>query len=374
MKIQDNVEKVQDKAAAAIVRFGRQATVPLLNALVLGSATSSPSGPSSSASAGSAIRNPSPSLVGHLRSSYFIVRQAAVSALVRFGPRSRLSSLRRCPSTVGHRSTLRTDAADKRHPELQIRAIKALGGLEDHRAVHLLKELVDESLPDVQEAAMAGPGPDRLRRLGSLLRPQASSPRSATRRSSRRSCRRSRTIRTTSASRRSGPWPSSAARTRVKDLLPLVRKDRADFIRAEAVRVIQRVGTGRPEILEIGLKGLKDRVRDVRSQSVRLVGGFLDKNIHPPLLAVMADPHWSVRESAENALMNFGQDVVDPLIQSLESKIWTTRFRAARLLGEIGEARAVPALEKALTRRREQKSVKENVEAALRKLRSGASA
>jgi HEAT repeat protein len=370
--IQDNVEKVQDKASEAIVGFGRQATVSLLNALnlerdkfaqrafikCLGRITDSKS---------------IPSLADYLRSSYFIVRQAAVSALVRFGPSVASLLVPMLSYNTSDISTLRTDAADKTHPELQLRAIKALGGLEDHRAVHLLKEVVAESLPDVQEAATAA-----LSQIGCAawgrccaLRVIAEVGDATLVPKILPSLKDDSDNVRFEAVRALAKLGGAAA---LKDLLPLVRKDPADFIRAEIVRVIKRVGTGRPEILEIGLKGLKDPSRDVRSQSVRLVGGFLDKNTIGPLLAVMSDPHWSVRESAEIALVNFGKDMVDPLIQSLESKIWTTRFRAARLLGEIGEARAIPALEKALTRRREQKSVKENVEAALRKLRSGASA
>ena len=89
------------------------------------------------------------------------------------------------------------------------------------------------------------------------------------------------------------------------------------------------------------------------------------------LLEALADAHWSVRESAEVAMLNFGKDAVEPLIGLLDHKLWTTRFRVARLLGEIGDARAIPALEKALNRPREQKDVKDNITAALRKLRSG---
>ena len=71
----------------------------------------------------------------------------------------------------------------------------------------------------------------------------------------------------------------------------------------------------------------------------------------------MSDPHWSVRESAEIALLNFGKDVVEPLIKSLDSKLWTTRFRAARLLGEIGDPRAIPVAREGTDRHREQKDV-----------------
>jgi HEAT repeat protein len=82
----------------------------------------------------------------------------------------------------------------------------------------------------------------------------------------------------------------------------------------------------------------------------------------------MADPHWSVRESAEVALLNFGRDAAGHLIEALKSPSWTTRFRAARLLGEIGDDEAVRALQQALLRRRERKDVKEVIESSLRRL------
>ncbi|MBN2264926.1 MAG: HEAT repeat domain-containing protein, partial [Candidatus Aminicenantes bacterium] len=87
-----------------------------------------------------------------------------------------------------------------------------------------------------------------------------------------------------------------------------------------------------------------------------------------PLLKAMADSHWSVRESAELALLNFGRDAVDPLIEALRNPSWTTRFRAARLLGETGDPRAVPALKAALERRGERKDVRKVAQASLAKL------
>ncbi len=170
-RVQDNVSRVQEEASAAIVRLGRQATMPLLNALArerykfaqrallrcLGR-----------------IGDPKsvPALITHLRSSYFIVRQSAISALVRFGPSVAGLLL---PTLSFNRSdieTLKKDACDKEHPELQLRAIKALGGLEDHRAVGQLKSLVKEWAPRRPGRGHAGIDPNRMRRLGTLLRPQ----------------------------------------------------------------------------------------------------------------------------------------------------------------------------------------------------------
>ena len=81
----------------------------------------------------------------------------------------------------------------------------------------------------------------------------------------------------------------------------------------------------------------------------------------------MADSHWSVRERAENALLNFGSGAVLPLIAALESPHWITRRRAARLLGEIGDPRAVEPLKRILTLKGEREKVRERAAAALKK-------
>jgi HEAT repeat protein len=60
---------------------------------------------------------------------------------------------------------------------------------------------------------------------------------------------------------------------------------------------------------------------------------------------------------------------VELLIGALKSASWTTRFRAARLLGEIGDPEAVPPLKNALARRGERKDVQEVIESSLRRLK-----
>jgi HEAT repeat protein len=368
LKLRDNVSKVQDAAAAAIIRYGRQATFPLLNAL---SRERDKFAQRAILLALGKIGDPKsvPALIGHLRSSYFIVRQAAVTALVKFGPSVTdllLPTLSFHCSMIG---SMIKDAADRKHPELQIRAVKAIGGLEDHYAVKLLKGLVEDSLPDVQEAAMAA-----LEQIGCAawgrccaikvladVGDASLAPKLA------RSLEDDSDNVRFEAVRALGKWGGPEA---VRLLAGVARKDRAGFIRTEAVRALRTTGAGDPAVLEAALAGLKDKAREVRSQSARLLGIFHDKKSILPLLQAIADPHWSVRESSENALMNFGRDAVRPLVEALASKVWTTRFRAARLLGEIGDARAVPPLEKLLARKGERKDVREVASAALGKLKT----
>jgi len=366
--VQDNVEKVQEQAAAALVRFGKAATIPLLNAL---SRERDKYAQRAFLKCLGRIGDPKSvsALISYLRSSYFTVRQAAVSALLKFGP----IVIRHLVATLSYNASdiepLKRDVCAQERPELQIRAIKALGGLEDHRAVAILKELVEKGLPDVQEAASAALFQIgcsawgrccALKVLGAVgdqaivpvllpsLRDDSDNVRFE-------------------AVRALGKLGGLEA---VKQLVRLARKDSRDFIRREAVRVLRTAGQGQAAVMDMARRLLRDPSRDVIVQAARLLGGYQDPKSIAPLLKAMADPHWSVRESAEMALLNFGGDAMEPLIGALKSSSWTTRFRAARLLGEMGDPQAAAALEKALARRGERKDVREVIETSLGRLKT----
>jgi HEAT repeat protein len=366
LKIQDNVERVQEQASSAIVRFGRQATMPLLNVLSrerdkfaqrallkclgrIGDAKSVPA------------------LISYLRSSYYIVRQAAVSALVRFGPSVTPLLLPVLSYNTSDIGPLLKDARDGLHPELQMRALKALEGLEDHRAVPCLKQIVEEGLPDVQEAAgraLFQTGCASWGRCCALKVLAEVADASIVPQILSSLADDSDNVRF-EAVRALGKIGGDEA---IKPLIRTVRKDQAEFIRSEAMRVLRMAGQGQPSVQEAAVHGVKDPSREVRCQSARILGSFLDAKSIPPLLKVMADPHFSVRESAENALLNFGRDATAPLIEALKSRSWTTRFRAARILGETGATTAIAPLKHALARRGERKNVRAVIEASLQKL------
>ncbi len=366
LKIGDNVENVQEKVAEAIVRFGSAATVPLLNSL---SRERNKFALRLLIKCLGRICDPkaAPALIVSLRSSYFIVRQAAVSALIRFGPPVSGLILPTLSYNTSDIESLSRDACDKEHPELQMRAVNALGGLEEHRAVGLLKEIVATGLPDIQEAATAA-----LLQIGCAAWGRSSAikvlaeigaatliPRLEVSLSDHSDNVRLEAVRALAK------WGGLEA---VRHLLRIARKDPRDFIRTEALSSLRSIGLGRPGVQETALRGLKDKSREVRCQSVRLLGGFQDKKSILPLLKSMADPHWIVRESAEIALLNFGREAVPALTEALKSSQWTMRFRAARLLGEIGDARALGPLNAILARRGERNKVREVAKSALQKL------
>jgi HEAT repeat protein len=366
LRVQDNVEKVQNMAVSAISRFGALATMPLLNALAREREKFSQR---ALITCLGRIGDPKAitSLIGNLRSSYFIVRQAAVTALVRFGPRV-IPHL--VPTLSFNRSSIelfKKDALDKYHPELQLRAIKALGGLEDHRAVPLLKGLVEECLPDVQDAASqalsqigcAAWGRCCALKVLAEVGDAALIPQIAPSLQDHSDNVRLEAVR---AIGRAGGGEAGRL------LLLLLKKDTCDFVRAEALRYLRTLAPAHCDDLEPVVHALKDPSRDVRIQAAGMLGNCLDLKSIMPLLAAMADQHWSVRESSENALLNFGRQAVPRLIEALDNKTWTTRFRAARLLGEIGDRAAATPLKKVLARRGEHHKVRDVAQSSLLKL------
>jgi HEAT repeat protein len=295
------------------------------------------------------------------------VRQAAVSSLCRFGPAVIDLLLPALSFNSSDIKPLLQSADDRLHPELQIRAIKAISGLEDHRAILSLKRLVDEGLPEVQEAsvkALFQIGCAAWRRCYAIkVLAEVGEASLALRLVP--SFKDSSVYVRFEAVRAFGKWAGPVA---VQSLIQVATKDRASFVRAEAIRALRTIGAGREEVLEAALRGLKDDGREVRAVAASLLGLFQNEKSILPLIKAMSDPHWSVRQRAENALFNFGSGAVKPLIAALGSPHWATRLRSARLLGEIGDDSAIAPLKKLLGKRGQRKDIRENASASLQKL------
>jgi HEAT repeat protein len=370
--LRDNVEKVQQEAVESVVRFSKLSTGPLLNALTYEKNKFTLRAILQALGAICDIKAV-PALVGQLSNSYFIVRRTAQRALARFGAQVTSVLLHTLSYNKSAIDKLLKDAEIRDDPALQIRAIRALGGLEDHRAVRLLKDLVEKGWPEVQDAAMQALiqiGCAAWGRCGALIVLRSIADESIT------------SYLVESLSDDSDNVRLEAVRTLAKvdgssaidPLILVARKDRDPYIRYEAVRLLRRIGVGYPQVLELALTVLKDSHQDVRSQAARLLGNFHDDRSIEPLVKATADPNWNVRESAENALFNFGKKAVLPLIKALSSRAWTTRFRAARLLGEIGDSRAIDPLEKILKKKGEKDKVLNAARISLNKLRGSIAA
>ncbi|MBN2029489.1 HEAT repeat domain-containing protein [bacterium] len=366
--LMDNVERVRNQAMQSIMGFGKLATQPLINTLVhqrtkcalrmilltLGDIGDE-----------KAI----PYLIDYLRSSYFIVRIAATKALAKFGRHVIHSLIPTLSFNESHIQLLLKDAANDDNLSVQIRAINALGGLEEHRAVPLLKRLIEKDSLEIQEAveqALVQIGCAAWGRCGALIVLSKMGDVSLIPHMIHSLQDDSDNVRLEAVR----ALASVGGAEVIPPLISVVKKDRDPYIRTEAMRYLRSVGVGYPEVLKLALSALKDPFRSVRSQAARLLGNFQDDRSIQPLLRATADTHWSVRESAECALLNFGSKAVPQLIQALSSRFWTTRFRAARLLGEFGDSRAIEPLEKLLKKRGERQRVKEIVRETLAMLRT----
>jgi HEAT repeat protein len=366
-RIRDNVTAVQQESREALVKFGKISVQPLLNALghekdkfaqrAIIRALGKLSDPKSI-----------PALMNLLRSSYFVVRMAAVRALSRFGSVVVEPLL---PTLSFNRSNIKPllrDASDMDNRPLQLRSIRALGGLEDHRAVGVLKSLVDQGSPEVQEAAteaLVQIGCAAWGRCGVLMvlsRVGDGNLVSQILPSLEDDSNNVRVEAVRALARIGGP-------DIIEPLTRLARRDSDAYIRFEIIRLLRTVGVGYDQVLTLALSCLKDTDRGVRSQAARLLGNFHDNRSITPLLRRTADTHWSVRQSAENALLNFGKHAVPQLLNALSSRSWTTRFRAARLLGEVGDRRAIQPLEKLLSKKGEREAVRQIIRRSLDKLK-----
>lgn len=363
----DHDESVQKSASRALVQFKILSTEPLLNTLAhekskfvlktilytLGE-----------------IGDPDciPALIAQLKSSYFIIRNAAARALVKFGPPVIPSvAANLTVSESGVQSLLR-EAKGKNGILCQIRAIKALGALEDHRAVPLMKLLVeqaeDRAIADAADKTLAAIGEAAWGRCCALLVLREIGDPSAMPYFIQALADTSANVRL-EAVRGLGRLNGDES---IPHLIKSAGADKDPYVRAEALRFLRDVGVGYPDVLDLALASLKDKDRFVRMQAAGLLGNFHNDRSIIPLIQAMTDAHWGVRERAETSLHNFADRAVEPLIEALDSKSWTLRFRAVRLLGEIDDARSRPALEQVLQRKNEKIKVKTVARAALEKM------
>lgn len=364
--LSDNVEEVQKEAIASLVSFGDKSTKPLLNTLVhepskyvirailytLGDIQDT-----------EAI----PALIEHLSSSYFVIRNAAAKALVKFGTDVIDSILPNLSCNQANIEPLMESAENDADTRSQLRAIRALGALEEHRAVGILKRTAaseDDRIASESEKALTSIGKAAWGRCSCLIvlrelgDPEVLGQFICSLSDSSANVR-------LEAIRGLGRFGGQRA---IESLISVAQDDADDYVRAEAILLLRQMGSTYPEVTELAYKALKDKDRTVRMHAAALLGINHDDRSIKPLISAMTDPHWGVREAAETSLMNLGARATDALLLSLASSSWTLRFRAARLLGEIGDPAAIIPLEGLLKKRGERKIVREIVQEALDKL------
>ncbi len=351
----DRDEDARKRAVEAVVRFGSMATEPVMVALEHGKSKQEKV---AAITALGAIGDPRaiPILIDHLRSSYYLVRMATVSALSQYGDRVVEPLVKVLSFNRSDISVLCEEAEKSDDGPTRMRAIRALGGLEDHRAVPVLKSML--SAPDSElgleaQESLIKIGCAAWQRCGALtvlgrvgderVVPQVLD----LLRDDSIHVRRQ-------AVETLGELKSETA---VGPLIGLARTDPDPDVRRAALGVARELATGLPELFETALTSVQDSSYGVRATAARILGDFRDERAIGPLLQSLSDPSWNVRFSAENALCTQGKKVVPGLIDVLREGKLVARNRALSALGRIGDTQAIEPIEELIGREKNRGTV-----------------
>lgn len=132
-------------------------------------------------------------------------------------------------------------------------------------------------------------------------------------------------------------------------LLPAMKSEN-EFSRRNAVEVLNEIGTSD------SVKFLLDAVCQdddwwVRSRATDALGRIGGERVRSAVLELIRDKDENIRRAAiEIANTNPDKATVDHLIKATDDKDWWVRERAADALAEIGDKRAIPALQEMLKR------------------------
>ncbi len=106
---------------------------------------------------------------------------------------------------------------------------------------------------------------------------------------------------------------------------------------------LARAGTAAVELL---VRVLDDRDDSIRRRAAMILGEIGDPRAVPGLMNLLHDDYYSVRREAAAALITIGAPAVDPVVSALGDPDGDVRKRAADVLSEIGDARAIAPLER----------------------------
>ncbi len=298
-----------------------------------------------------------PILIEHLSSTFYSVRKEAVDALSRYGEIVVEPLLHKLAYNTSDIEPLIQTATSDPDINNRIRAIKALGDLEDSRATPLLKALVinpNRMIAEVAEESLVKVGCSAWGRsraltvLGNVANPSVAP-------------------KLIPSLKDNSPYVRYEAiraigKLKCKKAVPMLRKmvmeDPIVEIRTEALKVLRELHSGTQALLKLALKAVEDEAAPVRLEAVRILGDFANEQALEPLIQRLTDPFWSVRISAENAICNYGKKVTPLLIDLLKKGHVEGRCRIISAFARIGDERAIEPLEALLEAQEESPRIK----------------
>ncbi len=191
------------------------------------------------------------------------------------------------------------DALKEQHEVVRAYVVRALGEMQDERAVEPLLAMIDDDAPVVRwEAADA---------LGKFR---------------------------------------DAHQKTIESWIKLLSDSNAQ-VRLQTARALGNLGN--TQAVEPLIQALSDQDRRVRERVIEALGVLRDRRAVGPLVSALADPEKDVRAAAARALGRLGdRQALEALIQALSDHEGQVRQDAADALGKLGVADAVEPLIQAL--------------------------
>jgi HEAT repeat protein len=313
-----------------------------------------------------------PALQEGLRSSHYRIRQATIQALIAFGGQVVDRLLPALQVGTPEVEPLLRQLEEEPSAEGKARLLRVIGETGNHAAVPIIKDLRDQA---------RGEDGHLLRRTADQALYQLGCA------SWERYCTLAVLGQVAGADHATALLPSlhhpsyyvrnRAVRSLARFSTPVVARELAGvsaedprhFVRRTALQVLGALGVDKPVQFRAARLAMKDSAPGVRVEAARVLGRLVDDKAVPILVAGLLDEVWSVREACETALRNFPTRAAKPVVRLLDEEREVVRLRAARLLGELGDPAAAPALKRRLARE-ETERVREALERSLNRLKA----
>lgn len=306
-----------------------------------------------------------------LRSSYFQIRHTTIDALCAYGPAAVEAVSPLLLQTEADVAPLLEQLERDGTLEGRIRTLRVIGEMGNHRAVSALKAVRRQAADDAglplrravnkalyQLGCVAWERYCALSVIGQvddgghvdLLLPSLDHPSYYVRNRAVRSLAR---------------FPDERVAAR---LAKVALEDPRYFVRRMALQVLGGQAVDKGLRVRTALRAIGDSAAGVRVEAARVLGRLLDPRAVKPLVQGLLDPVWSVREACEVALRNFPEQAAKPVARLLNDEREFVRYRVARLLGQLGDHSAIPALLKRSVKEREGERVRSAILNSLRRL------
>jgi HEAT repeat protein len=253
-------------------------------------------------------------LLNSLSSTYYLVRQATITALSAFGPSVVDDLVPMVQVSEVPLDALVQEALQQQNKRLKLRAVRALGAIKHAAAIKPLRTLMkgaDRAVLETTQEALSSIGLAAWARYGAVIALGNIGHCKALPALIHALRDHSEYVRL-EAARALGKIADPAA---MVPLIEVLAGDEDAAARREAAAALRVIGGQSPLVAHAFRQALKDASWEVRSEAARALGRVDDPESVEPLLAALEDSSYTVQTSAEHALANLGNLALPRLLQ-----------------------------------------------------------